>query len=58
MCSIAGHMIIPVWLSHRKDVSTQFDVPDTQEPGPTKVEAVANGIASRSRLVFVRYEHY
>jgi hypothetical protein len=35
-------------------VSTQFDVPDTQEPGLSKLEVVANGIASRPTFVLVK----
>jgi hypothetical protein len=35
-------------------VSTHFDVPTTQEPGPSKLEVVANGIASDPVIVVVR----
>jgi hypothetical protein len=35
-------------------VSTQFDVPFNQETGPSKIEVVANGIASAARLVMVK----
>ena len=36
-------------------VSTQFDVPDSKNPRPSKLEVVANGIASKPRFVFVGY---
>jgi hypothetical protein len=35
------------------EVSTHFDVPAVQEPGPSKLEVVANGIASDPRFVTV-----
>ena len=35
-------------------VSTHFDVPANQEPGPSKLEVVANGVASRPVFVFVQ----
>ncbi len=34
-------------------VSTHFDVPSAQEPGPSVLEVVANGIASRPVYVYV-----
>jgi hypothetical protein len=34
-------------------VSTHFDVPPTQETGPSNLEVVANGIASAPVPVFV-----
>ena len=33
--------------------STHFDVPDTVEPGLSRLEVVANGIASEPQLVLV-----
>jgi hypothetical protein len=39
-------------------VSTHFDVPNEQEPGPSNLEVMANGIASKPRFVFVGYERH
>jgi hypothetical protein len=35
-------------------VSTHFDVPANQESGPSKLEVVANGIASEPLMVLVK----
>ena len=35
-------------------VSTHFDVPANQESGPSKLEVVANGIASEALMVLVK----
>jgi hypothetical protein len=37
-------------------VSTHFDVPANQESGPSKLEVVANGIASEPRMILVESE--
>jgi hypothetical protein len=36
------------------EVSTHFDVPARQEPGLSKLEVVANGIASEPLIVVVK----
>jgi len=41
-------------VASQRTVSTHFDVPAGQEIGMSKLEVVANGVASDSRLVYVR----
>ena len=41
-------------VASNETVSTKFDVPASQETGLSKLEVVANGIASSPRLVYVR----
>jgi len=38
-------------------VSTHFDVPKTQELGPSMLEVVTNGIPSKPRFIFVTQSH-
>ncbi len=37
-----------------RNETTHYDVPAAQEPGPSPLEVVANGIASEPAVVFVR----